>query len=206
MMHYLHTSKLPLIIWLVFLVAMLPSPGQSEVRGMMSLPTPTETISVVLTDLKNLFLKNPKATDLQIKITIEWALDLQETAKRAIGTSWKDLNEEQQKEYVTAFSQLLLNTYISKLKKINKVKINIGRETVDGNKASVTATILDGGQEYPVIFKLHIIEGHNWRVYDLVVENIGLVSNYRNEFAAIIRKEGIEGLIKRLKDKNNKNL
>lgn len=123
-----------------------------------------------------------------------------EMARRSLGTNWNDITPEQQKEFTNVFSELLARTYLSKIETVKPGMVKVESEEVESSKAIVKTTVLSKGDTFPIDYKL-MLEGSNWQVYDVVIENIGLVANYRNEFSGIIRKEKFAGLMERLRKK-----
>lgn len=123
-----------------------------------------------------------------------------EMARRSLGTNWNDITPEQQKEFTTVFSELLARTYLSKIETVKPGMVNVESEEVESAKALVKTTVLSKGDTFPIDYKL-MLDGGHWQVYDVVIENIGLVANYRNEFSGIIRKEKFAGLMERLHKK-----
>lgn len=146
--------------------------------------------------------KNTLKRRTELRKIINPRFDFEETAKRCLGSKWKDLSQSQQDEFVKLFSEMLVQTYISKIETVRSGMVKVLGEEVQesGNKAIVRTTAEIKGESVPIDYKL-MLRGDTWRVYDVTVENIGLVANYRSEFAAIIRKEGIEGLLQRLRNK-----
>lgn len=185
------------------LIILLCIPSISDAAPLDMKAGPAVLIQEALSDLKKLLIKNKNPTTREVRSTIEWIFDLEETAKRSLASNWIKATQEQREQFVFYFSELLLTTYTAKLKKVNEVEIVFKNTEIRDQYAQVYSLVLEGGQEHPVIFKMKL-KGDLWKIYDLVIENIGLVSNYRSEFAAIVRKEGIDGLIKKLKDKNQK--
>ncbi|MCB0310276.1 MAG: ABC transporter substrate-binding protein [Bdellovibrionales bacterium] len=127
--------------------------------------------------------------------------DFQEMAKRSLGAHWSKVDEVQRNEFVSVFSKLLAKTYLERIEHIRKETVAIKDEQMKNDKVAVVHTIVTHkGDKFPIDYKL-VRRKSGWRVYDVVIENIGLVSNYRNEFAGIIRKEQFAGLMERLKQK-----
>jgi phospholipid transport system substrate-binding protein len=127
--------------------------------------------------------------------------DFQEMSKRSLGAHWPEITPEQQKDFVSVFSDLLARTYLARIENIRANTVKIDTESVNYPNAIVKTTVTHKGDTFPIDYKL-LNESSKWRVYDVVIENIGLVANYRNEFAGIIRKEQFDGLMKRLREKN----
>jgi phospholipid transport system substrate-binding protein len=137
----------------------------------------------------------------ELRQVINPRFDFAEMAKRSLGAEWRNCTPEQQKDFVDVFSGLLSRTYLSRIETVKPGMVTIDSEKLDGIKAVVRTTVNHKGDQFPIEYKLLNEEG-TWRVYDVVIENIGLVANYRNEFAGIIRKEKFEGLMQRLREKS----
>jgi phospholipid transport system substrate-binding protein len=126
--------------------------------------------------------------------------DFDEMARRSLGANWNDISAEQQKDFTSVFSELLARTYLSKIETVKPGMVKVETEQVESPKALVKTVVLSKGDTFPIDYKLVFKDGH-WRVYDVVIENIGLVANYRNEFSGIIRKDKFSGLMERLRQK-----
>jgi phospholipid transport system substrate-binding protein len=125
--------------------------------------------------------------------------DFREMAMRSLGANWRRLEPQQQNEFVTTFTKLLEKTYADQIDLYNGQKVAYTGETIDGNYAQVDSKIVDkNGQNYSVVYKLHQVDG-NWRIYDVVAENISLVNNYRSQFNRVIAKSSFEELLKTMK-------
>lgn len=122
-------------------------------------------------------------------------------AKRSLGANWTTLNADQQKAFTEVFSELLARTYLTKIETVKPGMVKMDSEKLDFPRSLVRTLVTSKGDVFPIEYRLYSQEG-NWRVYDVVIENIGLVANYRNEFAGIMRKDGFDGLLSKLKDKN----
>ena len=127
--------------------------------------------------------------------------DFVEMSQRSLGANWKQGNKEQQKEFVDIFSELLARTYSKRIREsVADSQIKVVDESVEGNKALVRTIAIVDGDEVKIEYRLSFRKDQ-WRVYDVIIENIGLVSNYRNEFSGIVRKDGFDGLLVRLREK-----
>ncbi len=142
-----------------------------------------------------------EALDEKLRDIIAPVFDFQEMSRRSLGANWKKATEEQQKEFVELFSDLLAKNYLKKIRE-NAVDsgLKFAGEKTKGKKAMVKTTVLYNGDTASINYRLRE-KGGAWKVYDVVIENIGLVSNYRSEFAGIVNKDGVEGLITKLKQK-----
>lgn len=126
--------------------------------------------------------------------------DFDEMSKRSLGSNWVDITPAEQKDFTTVFSELLARTYLSKIETVKPGMVKVESEQVDGTKAIVKTVVLSQGDTFPIDYKM-MYRDNGWRVYDVVIENIGLVANYRNEFSGIIRKDKFSGLMEKLRAK-----
>lgn len=129
--------------------------------------------------------------------------DSQEVAKRALSTHWKDLTDQQRQEFVQLFVALIEKTYSHSLDRYNKnVQFFYDNERVDDNFSEVDTRVLDPVQNrtFSIGYRLHVVNG-KWLVYDVVIENVSMVQNYRNQFNRILTKSSYEELIKTLQNK-----
>ena len=132
---------------------------------------------------------------------ISKAFDFDEMAKRSLGPAWRQRTPEERKEYVALFRQVLENSYLGKVEAYQGEKIKYGKESVEeGRIATVETLIVTGkGQEIPLNYRM-LKEAPGWRVYDVVIEEISLVNNYRSQFAGILQKSSFQDLLARLRE------
>ncbi len=129
--------------------------------------------------------------------------DVQEAAKRALGRHWQGRTPAEREEFVRLFAELLEQTYIRRLDLYGGEKLQYTGEAVDGDHAVVRARIVTRqGTEVPVEARL-LRRSERWLIYDIAVENISLVANYRSQFDRIIRTSSYPELIRRLKAKRD---
>ncbi len=129
--------------------------------------------------------------------------DFAEMAKSSLNRFWKERTPEEQKEFVDVFTALLAKTYLNRIDSIERGMVKVTADKVSGNRGIVKTTVNYKSDVFPIDYRMVQKDGV-WRVYDVVIENIGLVANYRNEFAGIIRKKQFSGLLADLKAKVNK--
>jgi phospholipid transport system substrate-binding protein len=126
--------------------------------------------------------------------------DFTEMAKRALGSNW-GREPDKQKEFVSAFTQLLEDSYADQVESANGNKISVVNERTEKGYAEVDTKIISPkGEETPMTYKLHSV-GSEWKVYDVVIANISLVNNYRSQFNRVLANGSMDELIKRMKDK-----
>jgi phospholipid transport system substrate-binding protein len=128
--------------------------------------------------------------------------DWGETAKRSLGRHWQARTEPEREEFVRLFGDLLERAYISKIELYGGEKITYTGESIDDGFAVVKTKIVTPkqGTEVPVDYRL-LRKGERWLVYDVVIEGISLVSNYRTQFNKIIQSSSYQELVKKMKTK-----
>jgi len=127
--------------------------------------------------------------------------DFQEMAQRSLGAHWQRRTPEEQTEFIKVFSDLLEQTYVDKIESYNNEKFIYANERIDGPYAEVSSKMRTSkGEEFTINYKLHRV-GEDWRVYDLVIENISLINNYRSQFNRILTGSGFNELVSRIKAK-----
>ena len=151
-------------------------------------------------------LENPALTPQERRAAVRSlaaeAFDVSETAKRALGLHWQQRTPAERDEFVKLFAGLLEQTYISRIDEYGGERITYVGEQIDGDRATVRARIVTRkGGEVPVESRLLRKEAR-WLIYDVLIENISLIGNYRSQFDRIIRTASYEDLVKRLKDRN----
>ena len=127
--------------------------------------------------------------------------DFTELARRSLARYWQPLSEPERSEFVALFADLLERSYVSKIELYGGEKILYAGERVDGDLATVSTRIITkNGTEVPVDYHL-LRHGGRWMIYDVNIEGISLVSNYRTQFNKIIRSDGYESLVEKMKTK-----
>ena len=127
--------------------------------------------------------------------------DYEEMAKRSLGPTWGKLSAAQRSEFVQLFAQLLEASYSDKIEKYaQNVKIDYTGEILDGDYAEVRTVVVRANDRIPLNYRL-LNEGGTWKVYDVVIEGVSLVSNYRSQFSRIIHESSYAELVRRLKTK-----
>jgi len=147
-------------------------------------------------------LKGPaKRVERQKKLraVADGFFDWRELTKRAVAESWAKFTPKQQDDFVVSFSELLQKTYILKLEKYNNEKVTYVKEQVEGNQAFINTQVVMKDKTIPINYIM--IKSGQWMVYDVVVEGVSLVKNYRSQFSKILSKESPEALLQRIKDK-----
>lgn len=162
------------------------------------------TVDEVVKIVSNKELKKPQNAQKrrqELRAAIGRIFNYGEMAKRAMAQNWRSLTPAQRSEFVQLFATLLENTYARKIESYNNEKIIYTKEIVEGDTAEVRSKVLTTKHdEYSLDYRL-LKEGGRWMVYDVVIEGVSLVSNYRGQFNRIIHSQGYPELVKRLKTK-----
>ncbi len=190
----LATALLLLLLWL--------SPGAAA-GGV-----PTDQIKatvdralVVLRDPRFKPAARTKERRDQLKQILFARFDFSEMARRALGANWRRRTPQEQEEFVRLFTELLERAYADTIESYTDEKIIYVGEKVDGNYAEVKSKILTSkGQDFSIDYKTQVVGGE-WKVYDVVVENISMVNNFRAQFNRVINNSSYEELVHRLKEK-----
>lgn len=134
-----------------------------------------------------------------IRKEAEVVFDFTETAKRALGRHWQGLSEKDRQEFTRLFTDLIERAYISKIERYSGERITYAGESVDAGLATVrTRFVTKQGTEVPVDYRMHE-RGDRWLVYDVSVEGVSLVNNYRTQFDKIIQSSSYAELVRRMK-------
>ena len=192
----------PMSVTLFFFLFCLSIPLPLSAGGPTDLTR--TTVQEVLAVLENPRLKpdaREKERRAQLRQVIYPRFDFAEMAKRSLGFHWRRRTPEERREFVEIFTELLERFYLNHIKTFNDGKFFYTRETQDKNYAEVdTKIITKKGEEFSINYKLHLING-KWKFYDVVIENISIVNNYRSQFHRVITHTSYEELLRRMKGK-----
>jgi len=193
---------------LILLVAtLLLSFGQTATAA-----DPTEVLKAPMDDALALLRDPQYKTDDPAKKAEQrakfWALiepvfDFKELSKRTLARNWKKFNDAQQTEFAQVFSELMGNIYVDRIQGgYSDETIEFGDQIIHESRplAVVKTTIVSSRNRIPVDYSL-IQQGETWRVYDVKVEGVSLVKNYRSQFKEILSKDSPDQLIEQLKQK-----
>ena len=171
----------------------------------LSAGEPTAQLSATLSEFV-IILVNTPVVELRAKGLPEKAMslifgrfDFSEMTQRSLGRHWHSLGASERREFVDAFTQRLLIAYGRTVRASGDEKIQYDRETLDGKYAGVeTKVISNGGDELSIHYRLHDVEGQ-WKVYDMVIDNVSIVDNYRAQFNRVIARFSLQELLQRMK-------
>ncbi|MEQ8428596.1 MAG: ABC transporter substrate-binding protein [Gammaproteobacteria bacterium] len=165
-----------------------------------------ETANGVLDRIKQereILQANPEKLYALIDQLVIPNFDFISMSKWVLGNNWKSASDAQRTEFVEQFKTLLVNTYAKALLEYSDQEIKFyPTETTDRPNLAVVRTELTGGaQPFPVAYRMYQ-KNDRWKVVDVTVDGVSLVSTYRGSFATQIKKEGFDSLLKQLADKN----
>jgi phospholipid transport system substrate-binding protein len=138
----------------------------------------------------------------EIQQIINEVFDFNELSRRTLGRDWRKFSPDQQKEFVSLFEQILQNVYADRILAYTQEKIEFGKETeLKKGRVEVESYIVTlDNKKIPLFYRLTNKSGQ-WRVYDVVIEGISMVKNYRGQFREILKTKKPEDLLKTLREK-----
>src|SRR4029077_636135 len=198
----------PLSLWLMSATSILL--GTSCIPESKPLPAtgnPTEamrtTISQALGVLQDQELKKPERTNervTRLRKIADVRFDYGEMAKRSLGSQWNKLEERERQEFVDLFTEFLTATYMEQIHTYSGEEVKFLDERLEGNHAEVRSIMVGKKTETPMDYRLMAKDG-DWKAYDLVVDGISLVQNYRGQFTATLRASSYAHLVQMLREK-----
>lgn len=126
----------------------------------------------------------------------------EEMAKRSLGAQWAKMDDKQRTEFVDLFMRLLTNSYADKIEGYSGEQVHYLNERKEEDYAEVRTKIASGKTEIPLDYRL-LNKSGDWRIYDVVIDGVSLVKNYRSQFDKIIRTSGYDDLVKQLREKSD---
>lgn len=164
------------------------------------------TIDGVIDILRDDSLRRPDRQEerrSRIRKLIMQRFSFEEMSKRSLARYWRERSDSERMEFVSLFSDLIENAYIEKIERYTDEEIRYVGERMSGERAEVKTIVMSKGTQIPIDYRLIMI-GSDWMVYDIVIEGVSLVSNYRSQFSNTIRSSSYEDLVKKLKEKTGR--
>jgi phospholipid transport system substrate-binding protein len=173
--------------------------------------TPLETIKPqvdqALEVLRDPALKaeSAKATkEKKIWTILDSVFDYTELSKRTLAQNWKKFSPDQQKEFISLFGKLLGTVYMDRIIAYKDEKVVFGKViNLSDKMAEVQSEVIQSSKSIPIHYRMIIVNGE-WKVYDVVIEGVSLVQNYRTQFRDILTTKSPEDLLKTLREKTRK--
>jgi phospholipid transport system substrate-binding protein len=193
-------NKLACMIIVMVFLSVLPAYAGAP------LTTVQANVNKVLDVLRDPSLKADSAKETKkerLRAIYGTMFDEVEVSKRTLARNWNKLNTAQRREFVQLYQQVLEKAYIDKILSYTNEKIAYERETkLSENQVEVATFIITSSKKIPISYRVIFRDG-NWKVYDVVIENVSLVQNYRTQFNNILEKNSPEGLLDILRKKVN---
>lgn len=182
----------------LLVVAMFPI----RVHADSALDTIKSRINQVLVVLRDPALKSDSSREVKkkrLRQIFDTAFDYAELSRSTLSRYWDKLNPEQQKEFMQLYRTLLENVYLDLILSYKDQEVTFGKERSLGeNKVEVDTKLISGSTDTPINFRM-ILKNPDWLIYDFVIENISVVSNYRSQFGRILTKQSPEEMLASLR-------
>lgn len=190
-MHRLFTVGLTLLLGLTLLSpAVAASSPKDDIQ---------KSVDQLLTILRDPQMKGIPRRE-KLSTVIRARFDFAVMSQYTLGKYWKSASVEDQKQFIKLFSDLLEESYIGRIEAYSDEVVHYGVEKIEGDRAEVATSVRSGNVDIPINYRL-TRNGDGWFVYDVVIEEVSLVKNYRSSYGEIIRKEGFAKLLERMTEK-----
>ena len=161
-------------------------------------------VLAVIDILKDPKLKGPagkNAKEQKIEVVADRMFDYVELSKRTLGLNWNKFTVDQRKEFVGLFKSMLRDTYIDRITAYSNEQVNFTKELpLTENTFEVQTVVVSSSAQTPINYRT-LKKGNEWKVYDVVIEGVSLVSNYRTQFRDILGNNPPQTLIDTLRKK-----
>ncbi|MBP1749839.1 MAG: toluene tolerance protein [Deltaproteobacteria bacterium] len=169
-----------------------------------ALDTVKTNVTTVIDILKDPKLKGPsgkKAKEQKIEVIADKMFDYVELSKRTLGLNWNKFTVDQRKEFVELFKGMLRDTYVDRITAYTNEKVNFTKEVpLTENTVEVQTVVISTSAQTPINYRA-MKKSNEWKVYDVVIEGVSLVSNYRTQFRDILGNNPPQVLIDTLRKK-----
>ncbi len=177
-----------LLVWLVF-------PARAAVAGEAK-DQLKSVVDEVLTVLSSTKAGDPNRLE-KLHTAVSKVFDPEELARRTLAANWQSFSPEERARFTKAFVKLLENTYLRRIETYNNEQVVFLEESkLDDDRSEVSTKIVTSSREVPIVYRL--IKKDSWKVYDVVIEGVSLVQNYRKQFSQLLAKETPDQLIARV--------
>jgi phospholipid transport system substrate-binding protein len=169
---------------------------------------PSTQLSATINEFVNILVNTPvaelrtKGLPARAQELVFSRFDFSEMTKRSLGRHWNALAPADQREFVSAFTQKLLVAYGRTVRTSGEERIQFQNEVINGNDAKVKTKVVSSGDELAIDYHLHAIDGQ-WKVYDMVIDHVSIVGNYRAQFDRVIAKSSVKELLQKMKQQDS---
>lgn len=193
-------ERFPVLGFVFFLfIAGLPYPASAGGPTEQTKRT-TDKILKIVTDPQLKDESKAKERRALIRKAVDERFDWEELSRRALARHWAKRTQEERKTFVTLFGELLERTYLDRVEGYSGEEVSYVGEKVDGEYATVEAKVLTSQKtEVPVLYRMRR-KGDEWMVYDISIEGVSLIANYRSQFQSILSRSSYDELVRVLKE------
>jgi len=192
--------KKRIVVFCILIIFVLSIPVYAGVPMTMA----EASVNRVLDVLRDSKLKSPAAKEAKkekLRVIYKDMFDEIEFSKRTLTRNWNKFSPAERVEFVKLFEQVLEKSYIDKILDYSNEKVNFYKESMlSDNQAEIQTKIVTASKEIPIYYRMILKDG-KWKVYDVVVENVSLVQNYRTQFNDILAKDTPTQLLEILRKK-----
>ena len=174
-----------------------PASATAEPAAAVDMAGPSDRVKAAINDILKVLRNENLGREqkwAEIGRVIDEGFDFRSMSQSVLATNWQKASKEEKRQFVEYFSQYLEDTYRNKIESYSNQHVNYLNETIKRDRAVVDTVIVTDQNQIPVTYKLKNNDGE-WFAYDVVIEGVSLVNNYRSTFTAIIRSEGMDGLL-----------
>ena len=198
-------KRQPIIILLILFFA-IPVWASASTPADGALDFVRTSVDAVLTILRAPSYKEESTREMQrqkIRTIVEPLFDSDKISRRVLGRERKSFTPEQLDEFSDLFTRLLEKIYLNKIQKYSDEKVIYGKATMlSENKAEVKTNVVTASKQIPINYRV-VFQHGEWRGYDVIIEGVSLVRNYRSQFSKILQKKSPEDLLQQLREKVN---
>jgi len=190
-------------ILFLFIILLLPAPAVSQDNPTSYIRANVDKVVSILTSPEYEAETNKTEQLRQIEAVVDNFFDAEELSKRSLGQYWRIFTPEQKQEFQPLFLKLIKQVYLKKSITYNDEVVNYNQEIIKSDTlAEVHTTITSPSLNIPIIYYM-IRKDVSWKVYDVSVENVSLIKNYRSQFRSILQNNSPDKLIATLREKTN---
>ncbi|MBE1424774.1 phospholipid transport system substrate-binding protein [Desulfomicrobium macestii] len=190
-------------ILFLFIILLLPAPAVSQDNPTSYIRANVDKVVSILTSPEYESETNKTEQLRQIEAVVDNFFDAEELSKRSLGQYWRIFTPEQKQEFQPLFLKLIKQVYLKKSITYNDEVVNYNQEIIKSDTlAEVHTTITSPNLNIPIIYYM-IRKDVSWKVYDVSVENVSLIKNYRSQFRSILQNNSPDKLIATLREKTN---
>jgi phospholipid transport system substrate-binding protein len=183
------------------LLLMLPCGAWAQQDALRTVKLHVDNVLDVLRDPALKGPKGEKEKEARIVAESDKLFDYIELSKRTLGLSWNRLSQEQRREFVKLYKKRLQDTYVDRITAYTNEKVEFTEAVpLGGGAVEVRSVVLTKTAQVPIYYRA-MGEGGQWRVYDVIIEGVSLIANYRSQFREILANQGPEGLLATLRKK-----